>query len=263
MKSGRVVHKIADRIAEEHNLIALEAIDKFARVLALTGMSHEQMTHAFHEACARVPKRFLTGRRTLERELFEAVHILTLWVSDPSYLNQFGEPLRIRSSGASPSLEALAKRIDPKLKLSQVMKFLTRTGSIIRVGKRYSLKRRNVALLANPDLEYANGLEAILGLLRTIEHNAPQKKSRGGWFESATYNPRFPVRLRAQFDAKLQLLGLDFLSRLDAEMERAEQTRRPGEPTVRMRVQLYKCEDDTHRPTPRTRSKLVRDDRRK
>ncbi len=249
MNLRRASRERGEARAKETRSIALEAIERFARVLALTGMSREEMAYAFHEACARVPQSRLKEGQVLERELVDAAHILTLWLSDPNYLNQDGEPLRIRLRGEQPSLEALIKRANPELELERVVKFLVRTGSVTKVGQRYAVRKRNVSFSSDPELSYANGLQAVLGLLRTIENNAPPRKNRRLWFENNAGNPRFPARLREEFDAKLRRLGMDFLKRLDADMQRAEQSRQPREPTVRMRVGLYQYEVDSHRPS--------------
>jgi hypothetical protein len=263
MKAPRTSQRHAQARAAETKAIALEAIDRFARVLALTGMSREQMGYAFHEACARVPKRLIKSGQTLERELVDAAHILTLWLSDPNYLHHSGEPLRIRSSGAQPSLDALIQRVNPELELDRVVKYLVRTGSVTQVGQRYAVRQRNVSFSSDPELAYAHGLQAVLGLLRTIEDNALPKKNRRLWFENMAGNPRFPARLRAQFDTKLRRLGMDFLKRLDADMQRAEQSARPGEATVRMRVGLFQCEENAHRPSLRAPREVARGSRRK
>jgi hypothetical protein len=252
MKARRAAHKHAEARAAETKAIALEAIDRFARVLALTGMSREQMAYAFHEASARVPKTLLRSGQTLERELVDAAHVLTLWLSDPNYLDKSGEPLRISARGAPPSLNALMQRVNRELGLDQVVKYLTRTGTVIKVGQRYAVRNRSMSFRGDPELAYAHGLQAVLGMLRTIENNALPKKNARIWFENFAENPRYPVRLQGEFDARLRRLGIDFLKRLDADMQRAEQLRRPGERTVRMAVGLYQCEGEGHGMSART-----------
>jgi hypothetical protein len=226
-------------------------------------MSREQMAYAFHEACTRVPKSLLKSGQMLERELVDAAHILTLWLSDPIYLDPVGEPLRIRARGMQPSLDALIKRANPELDLDRVVKYLVRTGSVTKVGQRYAVRRRSVSFSRAPDLAYAHGLQAVLGLLRTIENNALPKKNGRLCFESTAGNPRFPARLRGEFDSRLRRLGMEFLNRLDADMQRAEQSLRPGEPTIRMRVELFQSEDNSHRPSIRTLRKSPRGRQRK
>ncbi len=258
MKARRAAHKHAEARAAETKALALEAIDRFARVIALTGMSREQMAYAFHEASARVPASLLKSGQTLERELVDAAHVLTLWLSDPNYLDKTGEPVRIPSRGDAPSLNALIQRVNPDLGFDQVVNYLTRTGSMIKVGNRYKAKTRSMSFGGDPELAYAHGLQAVLGMLRTIENNALPKKNARVWFENFAENPRFPARLQGQFDARLRRLGIDFLRRLDADMQRAEQLRRPGERTVRMAVGLYQCEGEGHRYASRTAREATR-----
>lgn len=262
MKPRQESYKIAETRAEETKTIALETIDRFARVLALAGMTREQMAYAFHEACVRVPKSLLKSGEILERESADAANILTLWLSDPDYLNQGGEPLRLRSSGAQPSLDALVKRVNSELELDQLVKYLVRIGFVIKVGQRYAVRRRNVSFLRDPKLAYVHGLQAVLGLLRTIEANAIPKKNRRICFESIAGDTRFPSRLRPEFDTKFRRLGKDLLSRLDADMQRAEQSRRPGEPTVRVRVGLFQCDEDGRRSSSRAQDELAWGSRR-
>jgi hypothetical protein len=247
MKLGRATQKRATARTEETRAIALEAIDRFARVLALTGMSREEMAYAFHEACTKVPKSLLKSAQTVERELVDAAHVLTLWLSDPNYLDKAGQPLRIRLHGTPPSLDALIQQANPELDSAQVVKYLIRTGSAGKVGQRYVVKNRGVSFEGDPELTYAHGLQAVLGMLRTIENNAVPKKDRRVWFEFFAKNPRFPVRLRGKFDERLRRLGFDFLKRLDADMQRAEQSRQPGERTVRLAVGLFQSEEEGRR----------------
>ena len=220
------------------------------------------MVYAFHEACARVPKSLLKSGETLKQELADAADILALWLSDPNYLNQHGEPLHIRSSGAQPSLDALIKRVDSQLQLERLVNYLVRTGSVTKVGRRYAIARRHMSLSRDPRLAYLHGLQAVLGLLRTIENNAIPKKNRRLCFESMAGNTRFPARLRAEFDTKFRRLGKDLLSRLDTDMQRAEQSRRPGEPTVRIRVGLFQCDEYGHRGSNGIQSGLAWKSRR-
>ena len=68
--------------------IALEAIDRFARVLALTGMSREQMVYAFHEACARVPEESFNGRPDIRTRVGRCRTHSYIVAIGPEYLNQ-------------------------------------------------------------------------------------------------------------------------------------------------------------------------------
>ncbi len=244
MSSRRSNPKVIQSQVGDAGTIALEAIDRFARVLALSGMPREQMTYALHDACVRAhndPPKF---RENPDRNLVDAAHVLTLWLSDPNYLNKGGEPLRIRPRGPKPSLVALIRRVNSELELDRVVHHLVQTGSITKVGYRYAVMQRNVSFSRSPEFAYVHGLQAVLGLLRTIENNALSEETGRLYFESMAGNQRFPARLRAAFDTRLRRLGMDLLNRLDADMQRAEQSRQPGEPTVCMRVGIFQCDDN-------------------
>jgi hypothetical protein len=247
MKSRRAKPVAAEPQAEETRAAALAAITRFARVLALTGISRKKMASAFQDACARLPESLFQSGRTLNHELLESGHVLSVWLSDPNYLDQDGQPRAIRLRGASPSLEALIDRVSSELQIDQVVKYLLRTGSISKVGRRYAVRRTSVSVSRDPELAYAHGLQTVLALLHTIENNAPPIKDRHFCFEYTASNRQFPTRLRAEFDTRLRRLGTDFLRRLDADMSRAEDSRRPGEPTLRMTVGLFQSEENNHR----------------
>jgi hypothetical protein len=221
------------------------------------------MASAFHEACERLPENLFRSGQTLNHELLESGHVLSVWLSDPNYLDQQGQPLPIRLRGAAPSLEALIDRVSSGLQIEQVVKYLVRTGSITKVGRRYAVRRTSVSVSREPELAYAHGLQTVLALLHTIENNAPPIQDRHLCFEFTAGNTRFPTRLRGEFDTRLRRLGMDFLRRLDADMRRAEDSRRPGEPTLRMTVGLFQSEENNHRPSIRASRKLARGSRRK
>ncbi len=263
MKSRRANPMAAEPQAEETQVAALAAIHRFARVLALTGISRENLASAFRDACARLPESLFRSGRTLNHELLESGHVLSVWLSDPGYLDQRGEPLPIRLRGAPPSLEALINRVSSELQIDQAVKYLIRTGSIAKIGRRYAVRRTSVSVSRDPELSYAHGLQTVLALLHTIENNAPPIRDRRRRFEFTAGNRRFPTRLRAEFDTRLRRLGMDFLRRLDADMRRAEDSRRPGEPTLRMTVGLFQSEENNHRASSRPPRASARPSRRK
>ena len=238
-----------DPQAEEIQATALAAVERFARVLALTGISRAKMASAFQEACAGLPESLFQSGRRLNHKLLESGHVLSVWLSDPNYLDQQGQPLPIRLRGAPPSLEALLGRINSDIQIDEVVKYLVRTGSIAKVGRRYRIRRTSVSVSRDPELAYAHGLQTVLALLNTIENNAQPIEDEDVCFEFTASNTRFPTRLRGEFDTRLRRLGMDFLRRLDADMRRAEDSRRHGEPTLRMSVGLFQSEQNNPPPT--------------
>lgn len=263
MKSRRASRKVAEPQVDETQAAALAAIDRFTRVLALAGISRDRMMAAFQAACANLPERLFSAGRTLNHELLEAGHILTVWLSDPNYLDQRGAPLPVRLCGSAPSLEALIERAGSELRTDQVVKYLVKTGTVTKVGRRYAVRRTAVSVARDPELSCAHGLQIVQALLHTIENNAPPLRDRRYCFQYTATNRRFPLRLRAEFDTRLQRLGMDFLRRVDADMRRGEESRQPGEPTLRMTLGLFQSAENNHRSSVRAPRASARTSRRK
>ena len=236
--------------------IAFEAMLRFARVLARTGVSTEQMARAFAKACEQVPQKLVTQARRHTREVIDAAHVLTVWHSDPVYLDADGEPIRLRTRGEGPSLEALIKRVDVSLDLAEVIRYLVRARTIRRSGSGYLPRSRAVLLRGAGGAGNFLGLRMLVGVLRNVEHNSQPKHRARRWFQRFAENPHFPVRARVELDDKLERLA-EILNSLDADMHRAESARRPGEPTVRMGIGIYRFEDGAE-PDPQGPPRRVR-----
>lgn len=222
---------------------ALEAVDRFVRILARCGCSPSDILEAFSNACDRLPKRKAISRTRTRRELSNASHILTVWFSDAAYLDHGGNPIWLAARGTAPSLEALVNRVDPTLDVDELVCYLLRTKALKRRGARYVPTRRTLSLRGAEGPEVFRNLRSLVGLLRTLEHNMQPKRATRSWFEYFAENPAFPVGAREAFDTRLDDLGMKFLQRIDSDMHRRELGRAPGERTVRMGVGVYRFED--------------------
>ena len=223
---------------------ALEAIDRFVRVLARCGCSASDILAAFRDACERLPTKNQGERNTAQRELRNASHILTVWFSDALYLDRSGKPIALPVRGTPPSLEALVARVDPTLDVEDLVRYLRRVKALKREGSFYRPRTRILSLRGAQGPEVFRALRSLVGLLRTLEHNMQPKSATRSWFEYWAENPTFPVRARAAFDTRLDELGMKFLHAIDTDMHRCEVERRPGERTVRIGVGVYRFEDD-------------------
>lgn len=227
------------------NPIVLEAIERFARVLAHCGSRPRELLIAFEAACQRIPAAVIaSGRKRPTPELSDASHVLTLWYSDPQYTDHHGVPRSLPVRGDAPSLEALVHRIDPQLRVDVVLGYLLRVQALQREGRRFIPRSRSVALRGTGGPTNFRNLRGLTAMLRTLEHNGRPSRLVRSWFERFAENPRFPVSARAGFDARLERLGMEFLHALDGDMHRRELARKPGETTVRIGVGVYRFEDE-------------------
>lgn len=223
---------------------AMEAIERFVGILARCGCSPRDMTRIFSEACARVPDALVKAAGRSTRELSDASHILTVWFSDPLYLDHDGRPIRLGVHGPAPSLEALVARIDPRLDVDEVLRYLRRNHALRKIGTRYVPKGRALVLRNTRGPDHFRNMRGLLAMLRTLEHNTRPKRRVPGWFERFAENPAFPASARATFDARLYQHGMKFLRAMDADMHRQELRRKQGEPVVRIGVGVYRFEEE-------------------
>jgi hypothetical protein len=249
--------------------IALEAIERFTRVLAHCGGAPRDLAAAFEAACHRIPPAAAVGAEGATPEMSDASHVLTIWYSDPQYTNPDGVPSAVPLRGTAPSLEALVRSVDPKLKVEVVLRYLLRVRALRREGRRYAPRSRSLALRGTGGPTNFRNLRGLTAMLRTLEHNGRPKRLARGWFEVFAENPRFPAEARAAFDTRLDRLGMEFLQAIDADMHRRELARKPSEATVRIGVGVYRFEDEvgdeaaigarnTDRPAQRTTQKRRR-----
>lgn len=228
----------------------LEAIERFVRVLARPGNNPDQLAEAFTAACQRIPRAWAATGSRIHRELREASHVLSVWFSDPMYTDHTGAPRKLPLRGAAPSLEALVHRVDRTLRASDVLEYLMRTQVVRRSGTRYVPKTRILSLRGAGGPGHCRDLRSLLGMLRTLEHNQLPREQARSWFEFFAENPNFPLRARAAFDIRLDRAAFQFLHALDADMLRCERARKPGEPTTRIGIGVYRFEDEPEREFP-------------
>lgn len=234
---------------------ALEAITLFAGILARCGSSPRLMAQAFAAACARIPETVAVAARRSERELREASHILTVWFSDPMYLDRWGRPLRLVARGPAPSLEALIRRIDPTLDVTEVLNYLRRRRSVKKYGNRYAPQSRAVVLRGAQGPFNDRNMRSLRAMLGTLEHNTQPEPEAPGWFERFAENPAFPKRARSAFAVRLEEEAMKLLRSQDSGMHREELKRRPGEPVVRMGVGVYRFEEEVPPAAAKPRTK--------
>jgi hypothetical protein len=244
-----------------------EAIERFVRVLVRRGVSGRTIQGAFRRAWLRVPRAAAAEKhRRASRELIDVGHVLTLWFGDPIYVDARGDPLPLRLRSPAPSLASLIERVDPGLDPKQVLKTLIRAHAVRRMGSRFAPRSRAVAFRGTGAPLHARNLRALLGLLRTLEHNIEPKGKVPPWFEYVAENPRFPVSAREPYDARLREDAMTFLRNQDSRMLNHQRSAEPGEPTVRMGVGVFRFEEEalpSSGATSRVKRPGVRHNRKK
>ena len=265
-RTGRHEPRKSKGTANSLDAIVDEAMERVVRVLIRRGVSERSVRCAFRRAWLRVPKDAAERNRRASRELIDVGHVLTLWFGDPLYVDACGDPLPLPLRGPAPSLASLVQHVDPTLNVTQVLKCLIRADAVRRNGSRYSPRSRAVAFRGTGAPLHARNLRALLGMLRTLEHNIEPKDKVAPWFEYVAENPRFPVSAREPYDVGLREDAMTFLRNQDSRMLNHQRKAKPGEPTVRMGVGVYRFEEEVLPESParrRTRRPRLRSNRKK
>ena len=233
---------IKERIAPA----AIEVLERIARVLRGTGVTPRQMRDAFVRICRNLPPPSKTDRKATE--IIDAAHLLTLWFRDREFLNTGGTPRPLPLRGRGPSLDRLIRRVNPALPVTEVTRYLVRAGAVRRVRQGYVPVRRALSLRRVYGPQRARALRPLVSILRTLEHNMKPMSEVEGWFEWIAENPSVPVRALQKLDAKLDRYGMNLLRAFDIDMLQEEETRKAGEPTVRLGIGIYRFEDREEQP---------------
>jgi hypothetical protein len=170
--------------------------------------------------------------------------VLTVWFSDPAYLDETGMPRPLSLHGSGRSFETLVSGIDRSLDAKEVLAYLLKGRALRRLGTRYVPRGRVLSLrgLRGPN-EFRN-LRSLLAMLRTLEHNSRPRRQTPSWFEFSAENPRIPKRACAKFDDFVGVRAMRFVLDVDAELRRLELTCKPGEPTMRLGTGAYRFEEN-------------------
>lgn len=226
---------------------ALEAVGRFVRVLAHCGCTPEDIGHEVLKACREIPKSWATKAMTAQRYLDDAAHVLTLWFSDPAYLDARGKPRPLPLRGAGGSLEALAFRANPKLEARALLRYFVQNGALRHKHQRYVPKERLLLLRNAGGPDHVRHLRALVAMLRTLEHNSQPKRRVPGWYEVFAENPNFPVRAIPKLDRHVRFQSNKLLRGFDTDMHQEERSRKPGEPTRRIGIGIYWFEEPAMR----------------
>jgi Family of unknown function (DUF6502) len=216
------------------------AVQRFVGLLVLCGCSPAAILLEVKEACARCAKS--ERGISAEQQWANLGHALTIWFSDPAYLDQNGNPRALPLYGPTMSIEALAHRADPELDVREVLEYLERGGGIRRRGDRYIPRTRTLIFGGRP--RNARPLTGLFGLIRTLDHNLRRPRGSSGRLEQFSRNPRIPVSAISSLERQARDALANLLVEFDARMQSRALKRKRNEPTVSFGFGLYEFEED-------------------
>lgn len=198
-----------------------EFLEPLARILNACGCAPEELKREFAAVCRKLKKPTRRFEPWTPEYVAHLSHVIARWHADEHYVDSEGRPNALPLEGPRPSLKELILKVLPDEDPAQAVKSLIELQGVRRQGTRYLPTDKYLALNRRPRAVWAHGLTAVLGVLKTVEHNvsAPHGKRL---LERVAVNPRFPVaelpRLHRSFKAEVP----DILWKFDRKMGRKE-----------------------------------------
>lgn len=226
--------------------IARDSIRLLARILARRGHAAAEAIEEFRKAYETIVAEVQTPLSPVEPEIPEAPHVMTLWHDDTTYVDDEGEPRKIKATGPEPSFEALVRKVDPKLDTDRVLNYLIRDRVVRQEGDWYVPQNRGVVLATDAGPAAYRTVRVVSAFLRTCGHNLDLDPSDRlhRWFERISENRDFPLSKLAEFAAFLEQHGDPFLKLIDAYMRVCEAAKEPHEPTIKLGVGVFRYQED-------------------
>ena len=197
------------------------------------GATPRLMRFAFSTAARQSTRRAYRLDEAKAFEIFQATAELTeAWYRQASYVDELGAPRAIPMSGPI-SLETLIRRFLPDRSPSEVVRFFSETGLVVRLANGRFRPRRRTALIARLNAitldRFAVQLHALYGTMRWnyLDHGTQPTR-----LDRQVHITQLPLDLVPAFNAKVKELGALFIDQLELWVAaRTPQARR--EPSVR------------------------------
>ncbi len=223
---------------------ALDDIAKDAlRLLALTfhrcGYEPKQLLSEFNAALKKAPRAVDGDLKHLKWELHDPGHVLTLWNSDPDYVDDEGKPRPIPARGPAPSIEALAKRVGSTLPFEDFLRILLSARAVRKRQSLYEPTDSFVLHAARSQTQSAHHLLVLTQLLQNFEFNSQRTVGTPSWPQRVADCPDFPLHELPNFIARFDEIARQFLTARDRDMARIARKADPTSPRVRPGINVF------------------------
>lgn len=158
-----------------------------------------------------------SAAHTLYPYTSEIGEMLTFWHQSPEYLDDKGNPARIRVGGKGPSFQRLAQLKAPKIDGSYLLSELERLGTVsIDQRKLISVHMRSFPVYEDKRLAAQHTLDVLNGFIKTLHHNLDSSPSNSDQlFHRIAWNDNFDNREIPALKVRVKRLGQSFLESFD------------------------------------------------
>jgi len=143
--------------------------------------------------------------------------MLTYWHQNSEYLDESGDPARIKITGKSPSFHHLAKLKASKIDASYLLSELERLGAVsIDSNKLIRVHMRSFPVYEDKRLAVQHTLNVLDGFIKTLRHNLDSSPSNSDQlFHRVAWNNDFNTQEIPALKVRVKRYGQSFLESFD------------------------------------------------
>jgi hypothetical protein len=168
--------------------------------------------------------------------------MLTHWHQDPEYLDEKGNPARIKYRGKRPSFRSLAQLMVPTIDVTFLLSELERLGAVsIDDSKLISVHMRSFPVYEDKRLAVQHTLTILDGFMKTLRHNLESSPSNSDQlFHRIAWNNNFDSREIQALKVRVKKQGQNFLESMDDWLTRKSlsKARKPNNRLKRAKVSI-------------------------
>jgi len=175
----------------------------------------------------------------------EIGEMLTYWHQNSEYLDERGDPARIKIAGKSPSFRHLAQLKAPKIDVSYLLSELERLGAVsIDENKLIRVHMRSFPVYEDKRLAVQHTLNVLDGFIKTLRHNLDSSPSNSDQlFHRVAWNNDFNVQEIPALKVRVKRHGQSFLESFDDWLMRKAlprtRTAKPGTKRAKVSIGIY------------------------
>lgn len=185
-----------------------------SRVAVMTGLSRKEVR--------KLRDTMESGSNTSVTRVKRPESVLSVWHSDPEFLDKRQSPKRIRFDGPGANFRNLVTRVGGDIPPRAMLNELLRAGSVVREGEKLrAVSRSYVPEPNDPETILVAG-GAIRDLAETINHNLGCAESDLRFLERRVYSDALPISQRPRFKKLAREKGEILLRDLSAWLSERE-----------------------------------------
>jgi hypothetical protein len=211
-----------------------------AHILVHTGHSPKKLAREFAEICSGLKEPPGASDPPDLNFLIGLTEVIARWHAESEFLDSKGDPLALPFKSGNRSLASLIKRVLPNEDPIAVVDSLIQFHGIRRAGNRFLPTDRQLRFTEQNARLY--GLQALRGMLRTIEYNVTRATPSSTIQERVAVNPYFPAHALEAFHRWLRAHAKEWLWKTHCYMGRRD-SRGRAVPTTRLSVAVFAFED--------------------